>query len=485
MGKDKSKNNILSKFLKILYYIVTVFVCLIVFFLLYYVISAQLHAEDEDYKSLVSVYTIVSPSMTPVINVYDVVVNVRVDDPTDIQVGDIITYKSEAANSEGMTITHRVIEVSQLPDGTYEYMTQGDHNKNPDSLYVTFDNVIGKEIVIIPYIGRIQFLIANQKGWLVLLLIPVLIYFLKEIIKLVDLFNLRKRVDKVIGTTEDNFIEKKKLEKIANEEHKERIRKELLAKEHKNDSLQKNAKEPDNFLERYTETIVSVTENKYANTIKPSREVVIEENVSPKVIAPSKAINTKQIKEEKIEILDTDELTSKIKEYDDRLNELDKILKKVEKKKEEKVPKTIVEKNDYLEGEKIKVISMVPAKSYMPNKKVRIGFNDMLPTYSVPQTNERELAIRPFSEDINEVRNMNEPKNKQKAPKNKNLNLNPNNVKKVNRPNRKKSNNQNRRNSKQLNLNPNEVKKVNRPNRRRKRPPLIVIEKKSKTKWFS
>ena len=181
MGKN-NKNNLIQRLLKTIYYIITIIVCIIVFLLLYYIITSQFHAKDEDYKPGFSIYTIVSPSMTPVINVYDVVVNVKVTSPADIQVGDIITYKSAAANSEGMTITHRVIEVAQLPDGTYEYMTQGDNNSKPDSLYVTFDNVIGKEIVIIPALGRLQFLIANQKGWLVLLLIPVLIYLIKEMV---------------------------------------------------------------------------------------------------------------------------------------------------------------------------------------------------------------------------------------------------------------------------------------------------------------
>ena len=76
--------------------------------------------------------------MTPNINVYDVVVNIRVDDPEKIKVGDIITFKSQAATSEGMTITHRVIARDQLPDGTYEYMTQGDNNPEPDGSYVMF-----------------------------------------------------------------------------------------------------------------------------------------------------------------------------------------------------------------------------------------------------------------------------------------------------------------------------------------------------------
>ena len=179
MATAKNKKSILSTILKLLYYIVIVFVCLIAIFLIYYIINSQLHADDENYKPKFSIYTIVSPSMTPVINVYDIVINIRPETPKDIQVGDIITYKSSAANTEGMTITHRVIGISQLPDGTYEYMTQGDNNEEPDSLYVTYDNVIGKEIAIIPYLGRLQFLIANQKGWLFLLLIPVSIYLIK------------------------------------------------------------------------------------------------------------------------------------------------------------------------------------------------------------------------------------------------------------------------------------------------------------------
>ena len=187
MATSKNKTSFLTIIFKLLYYLVIIFVCLLAIFLLYYIISSQLHADEEDYKPKFSLYTIVSPSMTPVINVYDIVLNVRPETPKDIQVGDIITYKSTAANTDGMTITHRVIAVSQLPDGTYEYMTQGDNNDEPDSLYVTYENVIGKEILIIPYLGRLQFLIANQKGWLILLLIPVTIYLLREIIKLIDL----------------------------------------------------------------------------------------------------------------------------------------------------------------------------------------------------------------------------------------------------------------------------------------------------------
>ena len=161
--KNNKLKKILLGILKLLYYIAIAFVCLIAIVLIYYIISVQFHSKDENYKPGISIYTIVSPSMTPNVNVYDVVVNVRVSDPEKIEIGDIITFKSQAATSEGMTITHRVIAIDQLPDGTYEYMTQGDNNPEPDSSYVMFDNVIGKEIITIPGLGKVQFLIANKK----------------------------------------------------------------------------------------------------------------------------------------------------------------------------------------------------------------------------------------------------------------------------------------------------------------------------------
>lgn len=538
MAREKSNKSFLSKMFKLLYYLVISFVCLIVGFLIFYIISSQLHANDEDYKPGFSIYTIVSPSMTPVIKVYDVVVNVKVNDPTDINVGDIITYKSAAANSEGMTITHRVIDVSTLPDGTYEYMTQGDNNSEPDSVYVTFDNVIGKEILIIPYLGKVQMLIANQKGWLFLLLIPVSIYLIIEVIKLIDLFSLRKKVNKVVGTTEDNFIEKKRIEKLKEEERKEKLKEELAYIEVKKDSKQKSSNEPDSFLEKYTETVVNVKENKYANVIKPKKAI----NIDPEPPKPKETkVNVPKIKEtiksglkqtppvepveptaltesvesvpsetpvipvieEKIEILDTDELTSKIKEYDDKIEELDNLIKDMETSKSEKKPKVELEEEDYLKGSKIRVTNIEDAKKRKrtpknTDLKLEDFTDNLLPLKEEIKESKRETIERPVSEDIAEIR----AKELSKAVplventslilddnKKEKLNLNPNNVKKINRPNKKRKITKNV--DIKISLNPNTIKKVERPTKKKivqkssknestkkNKKPLIIIEKK-------
>lgn len=542
MEAEKSKKSLLSYILKLLYFLVISFVCVIVIFLLYYIITSQIHANDENYKPSISIYTIVSPSMTPAINVYDVVLNIKVDDPSDIHIGDIITYKSSAANSEGMTITHRVVDIDKTPNGLYEFTTQGDNNSDPDALSVTFDKVIGKEVVIIPYLGRIQFLIANQKGWLFLLLIPVTVYLIIEIIKLVDLFNLRKKVNKVVGTTEDNFIVKKREEKLREEARKERLKEELADLEVKKDSKLKSSYEPEGFLEKYTETIVSVKENKYANTIKPTKinrmsfPVDMKNKQVPQKVKKKDAIKSVEKKSEepkktineKVEILDTDELTSKIKEYDTKIEKLDKMIKNIEENESsDKKDVYVPEEENYLSGSKIKVTKIEEAKSKkkahkneLPSKILDYEglkmFEEMISLSDEPlPENKNEHIERPVGEDIGKLRSNMLSQNSEKnieevfgikdeevkeektesvieeTPKKEVLNLNPKKVKKVNRPNKRVKASEQKSPEINLAINPNTIKKVERPPVKKKitqtkneetniktpKKPLIVIKK--------
>ena len=250
--KVRNKSGLLGKILKILFNVVIFLVCIIALLLIVYVFLAQIHKNDESYKPSLSFYTIVSPSMNPVIKVYDVVVNVKVNNPGDIEVGDIITYISTNSTSEGMTITHRVVAITKSDNGNYEYQTQGDNNSEPDGVLVTFDNVIGKEIMIIPKLGKVQFLLANKKGWFLLLLIPILLFVFKDIYDLIDLFGLRRKVDDVSGYIEEPvYVKKNNLEY----QQKEILKRELSIHEVKEDALVRKTTEGEGFLMPYSEKV--------------------------------------------------------------------------------------------------------------------------------------------------------------------------------------------------------------------------------------
>ena len=69
--------------------------------------------KGESFKPAVSLYTIVTQSMEPNINPYDVIIDATVKNPENIKIGDVITFISTASISRGMTITHRVYDIKQ------------------------------------------------------------------------------------------------------------------------------------------------------------------------------------------------------------------------------------------------------------------------------------------------------------------------------------------------------------------------------------
>ena len=535
MSKPKVNKNPFDKIFGLLIDIVIVFVCLIAVFLLYYIISAQIHSKDPGYRPNIGIYTIVSPSMDPVIKVYDVVINKKVSKPEDIQVGDIITYISTNASSEGMTITHRVIEINKTDNNTYEYRTQGDNNSEPDAVYVTFDNVLGKEIMIIPKLGRIQFLLANKKGWLFILLVPVLIYIFVDIYKLITLLGLTQRVDQVIKTQEPEDQDAKRKREEA---RKAVIKRELNLSEPKIefiDEYTKSNKEPVGFLDSYNETTFSIgeiketkikaieepepepvknisviaTENAIVSplianeiTMKTKEEIEVEDIPEPEEIEvedipevteviPETPITKEApvVINEDIEILDTDELSSTIKKYTEKISELNnqiaaldklhreeqeriekaeeearkKVIEEEKKKQEEakvlELQKSlqeeldqIVEEDNYLKGSKIKVVKQEPAKK-APKKETQtkkpIEKIELKSASLYNKAKPVKKMVRPKGEDIKNLNKDINPVKKTETPKKTNakkkLNLKPNTVKKINRTGKKTTPNNNRK----------------------------------------
>ena len=170
----------------------TIFVLLLIcaVFLVYYFFAIKRYeAKGSGYEPKFSLYTIISPSMTPNINVYDVVVDLRVDNPEDIKIGDVITFYSDLPGVKNGTITHRVIAINKDAEGNYNYRTKGDYNLVDDGVDVPFYKIVGKVSFRIPQLGRIQFFVASKLGWIVVVLIPALYVIIKDILKIIRLKN--------------------------------------------------------------------------------------------------------------------------------------------------------------------------------------------------------------------------------------------------------------------------------------------------------
>lgn len=195
-------------------------------FLLYYYIATKVYAaKGPGYEPKFSIYTIVSPSMTPNINVYDAIINVKVDDPNDLEVGDVITFISTSILSPGMTITHRIVGITQDESGNACYQTRGDANNVTDQACAKFNNIIGKVVLKIPQLGRIQFFLASKAGWLLCILLPAVYIIGKDIFRITKLTGIKSTAEKV-SQEKKKDPKKAELERKRKEELKRKILKE-------------------------------------------------------------------------------------------------------------------------------------------------------------------------------------------------------------------------------------------------------------------
>lgn len=167
--------------------------------------SREASKNGQVYSPPFGLYTIVSPSMEPNINVYDVVISVDAN-PGDIKVGDVITFISTWEINYGMTVTHRVVSVSKTETGVYQFTTKGDNNQTSDGAIVTGENLVGKVVMRIPQLGKLQFFLATKMGWFIVVFIPAMIIIILDIIKIIKLKVLRDDIKDIHTTTEADKI---------------------------------------------------------------------------------------------------------------------------------------------------------------------------------------------------------------------------------------------------------------------------------------
>lgn len=108
--------------------------------------------------------------MEPSIKNGDVVITKKVPEEK-IQVGDIITFKQDAD-----IITHRISRIEE--ENGKKYITKGDNNNIEDSSKITYQEIKGKEIITIPYLGKIINILQNKiVFWIILLIILIMCFY--------------------------------------------------------------------------------------------------------------------------------------------------------------------------------------------------------------------------------------------------------------------------------------------------------------------
>lgn len=149
------------------------------------------------------VFTVISGSMEPTYSVGDLIY-VKEVDAEEIKAGDPITF---VLNENLVVATHRVVKIDAENQHFY---TKGDANDTPDADPVHFNNLIGKPIFAVPYLGYVSDWIQHSPGTYITIAIAVMLILAMF---LPDLF---KKKEQPVPSPESEAIAKEKaeLEKI-------------------------------------------------------------------------------------------------------------------------------------------------------------------------------------------------------------------------------------------------------------------------------
>ena len=123
----------------------------------------------------ISGYVVVSGSMEPAIPVGSYVYS-RNCEPKTLKRGDVIVFSR--ASEDSIPVTHRVVENRT---GEESIITKGDANPVEDFSPVAYENVMGKVILSVPYLGKLVSPLATLYGKLLYMGIVVFGFLLCEL----------------------------------------------------------------------------------------------------------------------------------------------------------------------------------------------------------------------------------------------------------------------------------------------------------------
>ena len=188
------------------------------------------------------VMSIQTESMYPTMKPGDLIFDTAVKDTSELKIGDIITYWT-VIDGERVRNTHRITEIYD-GGGYLIFQTKGDNNTIEDSLTVHESEIVGQyNGMKIAGLGKLFDYLQTSTGFLIVVVIPVAIFFLYHLIQFFRvLFEYQSVKNKLLyekerGKNEDLVEdEKRKLEENRQAERKrmetelrEKLRAELLA----------------------------------------------------------------------------------------------------------------------------------------------------------------------------------------------------------------------------------------------------------------
>ena len=126
------------------------------------------------------IFTVVTGSMEPKYNIGDILI-AKERDPSEIKVGDAISYLASRDEIRGNVVTHEVVDITKDKDGSYLFHSKGLVNLIEDPV-VHEDQLYGVVIYKTKILSFIRKIVSTDVGMILFVIIPILYIIISEMI---------------------------------------------------------------------------------------------------------------------------------------------------------------------------------------------------------------------------------------------------------------------------------------------------------------
>ncbi len=144
-----------------------------------------LATKDEDHVASIAGFTplaVQSDSMSPTFEAGDLIV-IQACDPSTLEEGDVITFHTIVDNKYALN-THRIDSIAEAA-GARSYTTKGDNNAVTDTHIISDVDIVGKYVFRLPGVGRVMDFLSSSTGFLVVVVVPMLLFFIYQVYHLI------------------------------------------------------------------------------------------------------------------------------------------------------------------------------------------------------------------------------------------------------------------------------------------------------------
>lgn len=127
----------------------------------------------------ISMYTVVSESMKPKYEIYDMIIAKKVDSST-IKVGDDVVYKGEKSTLKDKIVTHQVIK-KEYQNGKYIFQTKGINNDIADP-EIEDRQILAVVVSKSNILSMISHIVNNSYGFYFIIFVPFVVLLFFEIL---------------------------------------------------------------------------------------------------------------------------------------------------------------------------------------------------------------------------------------------------------------------------------------------------------------